>query len=117
MLSVLQSIILWLTFEVALIVFAPSGERPSVRLAICATVLAAAHPGAAAAIGSSFAEITTRELAARQAGCCSYGLRLPVPLTQRFCAATLGMAMALKMTNAVRSDRRRTAAPNADRPR
>lgn len=61
-LSVLQSIILWLTFEVALIVFAPSGERPSVRLAIYATVLAAANPVLLQQIGSSFADITTGEL-------------------------------------------------------
>ena len=62
LLAALHSVTLWLTFELALVVFPSGGERQRVTLAICATVLAAINPVLLQQVGSSFADITTGEL-------------------------------------------------------
>ena len=100
-LAVLHSVILWLTFELALVVFPAGGERQRVTLAIYATVLAAANPVLLQQIGSSFADITTGELVLGAWLLLATAVRTPSS-TRVICAGLLvGVATALKMTNAV----------------
>jgi hypothetical protein len=100
-LAVLHSVILWLTFELALVVFPSGGERQRVTLAIYATVLAAANPVLLQQIGSSFADITTGELVLAAWLLLATAVRTPSS-TRVICAGLLlGVATALKMTNAV----------------
>ena len=100
-LAVLHSVILWLTFELALVIFPAGGERQRVTLAIYATVLAAANPVLLQQIGSSFADITTAELVLAAWLLLATAVRAPSS-TRVICAGLLlGVATALKMTNAV----------------
>jgi hypothetical protein len=100
-LAVLQSVILWLSFELALVVFPSGGERHRVTLGIFATVLAAANPVLLQQIGSSFADITTGELVLAAWLLLATAVRTP-SRTRVICAGLLlGVATALKMTNAV----------------
>ncbi len=97
----LHSVILWLTFELALVVFPSGGERHRVALGIFATVLAAANPVLLQQIGSSFADITTGELVLAAWLLLATAVRTPSS-TRVICAGLLlGVATALKMTNAV----------------
>jgi Glycosyltransferase family 87 len=100
-LAALHSVILWLTFELALVVFPAGEERERVTLAIYATVLAAANPVLLQQIGSSFADITTGELVLAGWLLLATAVRAPSS-TRVICAGVLlGLATALKMTNAV----------------
>lgn len=100
-LAVLQSAILWLTYELATAVASP--DRPRVRVAIgaAAVLLALANPVLIQQFGSSFADITTGELALAGWLIIIGGIRAPGAL--RFVAAglLLGAASALKMTNSL----------------
>ncbi len=101
LLAALHSVTLWLTFELALVVFPSGGERQRVRLAICATVLAAINPVLLQQIGSSFTDLTTGELVLGAWLLLATAVRAPSS-TRVICAGLLlGVATALKMTNAV----------------
>jgi hypothetical protein len=100
-LAVVQSAILWLTYELA-VALAP-GEQPRARVAlgICAAVFAFANPVLITQFGTSFADILTAELVL--AGWLSLIAAVRGPGTMRIVAAALllGCACALKPTNAV----------------
>jgi len=101
LLAAVHSLILWLTFELALVVFPGGNTARRVTLAVCATMLAAVNPVLLQQIGSSFADITTAELVL--AGWLLLATAVRTPGTARvICAALLlGATTALKMTNAV----------------
>lgn len=98
-LAVLQAPILWLTYELA-IAIAPT-DRRHLRIAIgaSAALLAFANPVLIQQFGSSYADITTGELAL--AGCWVIAGAIRSPRAQRMAIAgfLLGAASALKMTN------------------
>jgi len=100
-LAVLQSAILWLTYELA-VTLAPAG-RPAVRLAVgaCAALLAFANPVLIQQLGSSFADITTAEVAL--AGWLVMIGVIRAPGTWRVVCAglLLGAASALKLSNSL----------------
>ena len=101
LLAAVHSIILWLTFELALTA-CPSGS-PLQRsfFGACAVALAAVNPVLLQQIGSSFADITTAELAL--GGWLLLAAAIRGPSTRRVVLAgmLLGTATALKQTNAV----------------
>jgi hypothetical protein len=99
-LAVLQSAILWLTYEIAVAV-APS-ETPAQRAAIgsCAVVLAFANPILIAELGSSYCDITTAELVLAAWLLLVRAVRSP-GMRGIVCAGLLlGAVSALKLTNA-----------------
>lgn len=100
-LGAIQSGILWLTYELALIV-APAG-RSRVRLAIgvCAVALAFANPVLINEMGSTFCDITTAEVALAGWVLILAAVRSPGVARVVCAAALLGAASALKLTNAV----------------
>lgn len=97
-LAVIHSGILWLSYELA-IAIAPTNQTPArVAMALCATVLVFANPVLINQIGSSYADITTAELAL--AGCLLL-MAFPAPGRWRIGGAgvLLGAATALKLSN------------------
>jgi hypothetical protein len=100
-LAAVHSVILWLTFELALLVF-PSGDNVRrMTLAICATALAAVNPVLIQQVGSSFSDITTAELVLAGWLLLATAVRNPRATRVIFAALLLGAATAIKMTNAV----------------
>lgn len=100
-LALIQSAILWLTYELAIAVAPP--ERPYTRVAVgvCAVILAFANPVLISQFGSSFADITTAELVL--AGCLLLMNAVRMPGAWRIAAAgaLLGAASAFKLSNAL----------------
>lgn len=100
-LALVQSAILWLTYELA--VAAAPAARPHARfgLAVCAVLLAFANPILINQIGSSFADILTAEIVLAGWLLLARAIRAP-RLALVVCAGlVLGCASALKLTNAV----------------
>lgn len=99
--AVLQSAILWLTYELAMRV-AP-GAAPTVRLrvGILAAVLAFANPVLINQFGSSFADVTTAEIALAGWLVLLGAVESPGSVRVALGALLLGAASALKPTNAV----------------
>jgi hypothetical protein len=101
LLAVAHSVILWLTYELALAVF-PSGSSASRAVfAVCAVALAAVNPVLIQQIGSSFADITTAELVLAGWLLLATTIRAPSAPRVIFAATLLGAATAFKLTNAV----------------
>jgi len=100
-LAALHSIILWLTFELAVTV-SPSGT-PARRAAFAtsAVALAALNPVLLQQLGTSFADITTGELVLGGWLLLATAVRTPSAPKILAAAALLGVATALKLTNAV----------------
>lgn len=100
-LAALQSGILWATFEVALLV-GPRG-RPGISLAIgmLAVVLAFANPVMINELGSTYADITTAEIALAGWLVLLSTVRVPGVGRALGAALLLGAASALKLTNSV----------------
>ena len=100
-LAVVQSAILWLTYEIAMAAASP--ETPARRFAIgaCAVALAFANPILIAQLGSSYADITTAELVL--AGWLVLVRAVGSPSTAGILCAglLLGAVSALKLTNSV----------------
>lgn len=101
LLTAWHSAILWLTFELAVVAYPAPDRRERTLIGVWATVLALLNPILLRQLGSSFADITTAELAlggwlllARAIGKPRIG---PVVCG----AALLGAATAFKLTNAV----------------
>jgi hypothetical protein len=100
-LAAVHGVILWLTYELALVVFPSGSHRRRVAAAVCATALAAVNPVLIQQVGSSFADITTAELVLAGWLVLATAVRNP-GIARAICAALLfGVAAALKMTNAV----------------
>jgi hypothetical protein len=100
-LAALQSVILWLTFELALLV-APS-DQPRVRWAvgILTAIFAFGNPILLNELGSSYADITTAEVALAGWLVLATAIRSPTGMRVLCGALLLGVASALKPTNAV----------------
>ncbi|MGH8318093.1 MAG: hypothetical protein ACREUL_08965 [Steroidobacteraceae bacterium] len=100
-LAALQSVILWLSFELALLV-APR-ERPRISLAvgILAVAFALANPVLINELGSSYADITTAEVALAGWLVLLGAVRTPGASRVVCAALLLGAASALKLTNSV----------------
>jgi hypothetical protein len=100
-LAVVQSAILWLTYELAVAIAPP--DRPGTRVVMgaCAALLAFANPVLMEQFGSSFADITTAELVL--AGSLVLVAAIRTPSAWRVAAAgfLLGAASALKLTNSL----------------
>jgi len=100
-LAIAHSVILWLTYELAIAV-CPSGDpRLRVTIGVCAVMLAFVNPILMQQIGSTFADITTAELVL--AGWLLLAGAFLAPGGARVVGAglLLGAATALKLTNAV----------------
>ena len=103
LLALLHAGILCLTFELALVVF-PSGTiGQRWGMAVCAVVMAVANPILLQQVGTSFADITTGELVLAGWLLLAGAVRTAGPARIIFAAAMLGVATALKPTNAVHS--------------
>jgi hypothetical protein len=100
-LAVAHSIILWLTFELAVAVSPSEDSRTRVTTGICATALAYMNPILMQQIGSSFADITTAELVLAGWVLLASAVRTP-HVARVVCAGIIiGVASALKLTNIV----------------
>lgn len=98
-LAVVQSVILWLTYELATAVALP--DRPGIRIGVgaCAALLAFANPVLIEQFGSSFADITTAELVLAGALVLIGAIRTPSAWRMAGAGFLLGAASALKLTN------------------
>ena len=100
-LAAVQSVILWLVYELALAVAPPATPTGRLALGICAVTLAYANPVLIIQFGSSFADVLTAEIVL--AGWLSLVAAIRTPNAMRVaCAALLlGCASALKLSNAL----------------
>lgn len=100
-LAAVQSVLLWLVYEIALAVAPPAKPAAHLAPALCATALAFANPVLLGQLGSSFADVLTAEIVL--AGWLLLVLAARAPRAMRIlCAALLlGCASALKLTNAL----------------
>jgi hypothetical protein len=100
-LAVLQSAILWLSYELAVAVASPKDPRTRIAFGVSAAVLAFANPILIDQFGSSFADITTAEL--MLAGCLLLIGAFRAPGLWRVVATGLlfGGAAAFKLSNAL----------------
>lgn len=100
-LAIAHSIILWLTFELALAVFPAGSSVGRTTLALGAVAIAAANPVVIQQIGSSFADITTAELVLAGWLLLVMAVRAPSGGRVILGGLLLGSATAFKATNAV----------------
>lgn len=100
-LAALQSIILWLTFELALAVSPAGTPRRRAVFALCAVAMAALNPVLLQQLGTSFTDLTTAEVVLGGWLLLATTVRSPNALRVVAAAALLGAATALKLTNAV----------------
>jgi hypothetical protein len=100
-LAVVQSGILWLTYELACAVSPPGDKRTRIAVGACAALLALANPILIDQLGSSFADIITAEISL--AGWLLLVLAVRTPSAPRVLGAglLLGVASALKLTNSL----------------
>lgn len=100
-LAAVQSVVLWLTYELALIVSPQVSTARRATFAACAVALAALNPILLQQIGTSFVDITTGALVV--AGWFLLATAVRAPDTWRIIAAAvlMGTATALKPTNAM----------------
>lgn len=100
-LALIQSVVLWLTYEIACAVAPPASRRERFFFGLCATVLALMNPILLQQIGSSFADITTAALVLGGWLLLVQAIRRP-SVGRVICGALLlGIAAALKPTNIV----------------
>jgi len=100
-LAAVHSLILWLTYELAVSVCPSNVRRTRLAFGLCGVVLAYINPILMQQIGTSFADITTAELVI--AGWLLLAGAVRIPSTRKVVCAglLLGAATALKLTNAV----------------
>jgi hypothetical protein len=100
-LAIVHSVMLWLTYELALSVCPWDDARKRLMFGLCAVAFALINPILLQQIGSTFADITTGELVL--GGWLLLALAVRAPSTMRvICAGLLcGIATGLKLTNAV----------------
>jgi hypothetical protein len=100
-LAIAHSVILWLTYELAVSVCPSDDRRQRLIFGLCAIAFALVNPILLQQIGSTFADITTGELVL--AGWLLLALAIRTPSAARVIGAGLlcGVATGLKLTNAV----------------
>jgi Glycosyltransferase family 87 len=101
LLAIAHSIILWLTYELAVSVCPSDGRRQRLIFGLCGVAFALINPVLLQQIGSTFADITTGEFVL--AGWLLLALAVRAPSNVRVACAGLlcGVATGLKLTNAV----------------
>ncbi len=102
-LAAIQSIMLWLTFELACLVSPGDSRGQRLFFGACATILALGNPLLLQQIGSSFTDLTTGELVLGGWLLLARAVHDPKPRKILLAATLLGIATALKPTNAVHS--------------
>lgn len=100
-LAAVQSLILWLVYELALTVAPAVQPRTRVALAVCAATLAYANPVLMSELGSSFADVLTAEIVVAGWLLLAGAIRKPSAMRIACAALLLGVASALKLTNAL----------------
>lgn len=98
-LAVVHSAILWMSYELALLVAPRESPRRRVAMAVCATVLVFFNPVLMGQFGSSFADITTAEVALAACLLLFGAFRTPGLWRIAAAGALLGAASALKLSN------------------
>jgi hypothetical protein len=100
-LAIAHSVILWLTYELAVTVCPSDDPRKRLIFGLCGVAFALINPILLQQIGSTFADITTGELVL--AGWLLLALAVRTPSTTRVICAGLfcGIATGLKLTNAM----------------
>jgi Glycosyltransferase family 87 len=101
LLAVAHSIILWLTFELAIAVCPSEDSRTRMATGIFAVALAYMNPILMQQIGSSFADITTAELVLAGWVLLAGAVRAPRAAAVICAGLIVGAACGLKLTNAV----------------
>jgi hypothetical protein len=101
LLALAHSIILWLTFELAIAVCPSEDSRTRLLTGICAVALAYMNPILIQQIGSSFADITTAELVLAGWVLLASAVRAPRAASVICAGLIIGAACALKLTNTV----------------
>jgi hypothetical protein len=101
MLALVHSVMLWLTYELAVIVCPRDDKRERLMFGLCGVAFALINPILLQQIGSTFADITTAELVL--AGWLLLALAVRAPSTARVVGAGLlcGLATGFKLTNAL----------------
>lgn len=100
-LAVLQSPIIWLTYEIAQEIAPVEAPRGKVALAACAAALALCNPILINQFGSSYVDVITAEVILGGWLLLLRAVRAPSSATVACAAVLLGSAVALKATNAV----------------
>lgn len=100
-LAVVQSGILWLTYELAIAVSPRESSRVCIVAGACAALLALANPILIDQFGSSYADITTSEIVLGGWLLLVYALRTPAAGRVVWAGLLLGAASGLKLTNSV----------------
>lgn len=100
-LAVLQSGILWLTYEIGLTVAPTADRRTRAIIAVGAALLAFANPILIDQFGSSYADVTTAEIVLAGWLLLAQAVRSPSLRYVIWAALLLGVASALKLTNCV----------------
>jgi hypothetical protein len=101
LLAAAHSIMLWLTYELAVAVCPLADRRMKFLFCVCAVALAFANPILIQEIGSSFADITTAEIVLAGWLLLAGAVRTPSSARVACAALLLGAAIALKPTNSV----------------
>lgn len=100
-LAVLQSGILWLTYELAVAVSPPGKTGYSIAVGACAALLAFLNPILINQIGSSYSDILTAEIVLAAWLLLVYALRTPSASRIVGAGLLLGAVSALKLTNSL----------------
>jgi hypothetical protein len=100
-LAVVHSVILWLTFELALCVCPSDDRRMRMAYGVCAVAMAFFNPVLVQQIGSSYADVTTTILVLAGWLLLARAVRAPHAAWVVCAGLLLGAATALKLTNAV----------------
>jgi hypothetical protein len=100
-LAIVHSVLLWLTFELAVCAAPVSNRGLRIGYGICAVAMALVNPILLQQIGSSYADITTAIIVLAGWLLLAHAVRAP-RAAQVVCAGLLlGIATALKLTNAI----------------
>lgn len=99
--AVVQSGILWLTYELAVAIGPREDARFRTAVGACAVLFALANPILIDQLGSSFADITTAEIVLGGWLLLVHALRMPSAPRVICAGLLLGAASALKLTNAL----------------
>lgn len=100
-LAVIQSAILWLTYELATAVAPTDRAGTRISVGVCAALLAFANPVLVEQLGSSFADITTAELVLAGTLVLVGAIRTPGGCRVAAAGLLLGAASALKLSNSL----------------
>lgn len=100
-LAIVQSVILWLTYELTLEVAPPRGARMRMTMGLCAVALALANPILLNQFGSSYVDVITAEVVVAAWLLLVRSIRAPRVGLVCLAGVLLGVGSALKLTNSV----------------